>query len=245
MFLPKYQHCFASFFRFSFLRLLPRPCRFLGIGPMSCKVFSFSRYLKSYRYLHSFLSNQSLLPLSSFFLSSATHSFSLLKWYTVQDPNMIHIHSASSIQDNKGFSIGELVWGKIKGFSWWPGIVVTWRATDKRQASNGMRWLQWFGDGKFSEVRREEANQTDWRREGEGNHMIVAHVVLCWMPRFLFHPGFSRQTGLHHCLPQVLQPGFLHQTGLLPQGNLPSTGGKRRCGLDGSYLLLFFVAGQS
>ncbi|TWW56076.1 DNA (cytosine-5)-methyltransferase 3B [Takifugu flavidus] len=54
--------------------------------------------------------------------------------------------------DNKGFGIGELVWGKIKGFSWWPGIVVTWRATGKRQASNGMRWLQWFGDGKFSEV---------------------------------------------------------------------------------------------
>uniref|UniRef100_A0A8C6SMC0 DNA (cytosine-5-)-methyltransferase n=1 Tax=Neogobius melanostomus TaxID=47308 RepID=A0A8C6SMC0_9GOBI len=55
-------------------------------------------------------------------------------------------------QDNKGFGIGELVWGKIKGFSWWPGIVVTWRATGKRQASHGMRWLQWFGDGKFSEV---------------------------------------------------------------------------------------------
>ncbi|XP_057685518.1 DNA (cytosine-5)-methyltransferase 3B isoform X2 [Corythoichthys intestinalis] len=54
--------------------------------------------------------------------------------------------------DKKGFSVGELVWGKIKGFSWWPGMVVTWRATGKRQASHGMRWLQWFGDGKFSEV---------------------------------------------------------------------------------------------
>ncbi|XP_029012271.1 DNA (cytosine-5)-methyltransferase 3B isoform X2 [Betta splendens] len=54
--------------------------------------------------------------------------------------------------DNKGFGIGELVWGKIKGFSWWPGVVVTWRVTGKRQASHGMRWLQWFGDGKFSEV---------------------------------------------------------------------------------------------
>ncbi|XP_047223009.1 DNA (cytosine-5)-methyltransferase 3B [Girardinichthys multiradiatus] len=58
----------------------------------------------------------------------------------------------SEYNDNKGFGIGELVWGKIKGFSWWPGIVVTWRATGKRQASHGMRWLQWFGDGKFSEV---------------------------------------------------------------------------------------------
>ncbi|KAJ8265270.1 hypothetical protein COCON_G00143690 [Conger conger] len=60
--------------------------------------------------------------------------------------------SQPEYKDNKGFGIGELVWGKIKGFSWWPGIVVTWRATGKRQASHGMRWLQWFGDGKFSEV---------------------------------------------------------------------------------------------
>uniref|UniRef100_A0AAR2LTF3 DNA (cytosine-5-)-methyltransferase n=1 Tax=Pygocentrus nattereri TaxID=42514 RepID=A0AAR2LTF3_PYGNA len=64
------------------------------------------------------------------------------------------IFDASSMMkgDNKGFGIGELVWGKIKGFSWWPGMVVPWRATGKRQASHGMRWLQWFGDGKFSEV---------------------------------------------------------------------------------------------
>uniref|UniRef100_A0A3Q2VT22 DNA (cytosine-5-)-methyltransferase n=1 Tax=Haplochromis burtoni TaxID=8153 RepID=A0A3Q2VT22_HAPBU len=72
--------------------------------------------------------------------------------------NIKHVVHAASLDakvtmlDNKGFGIGELVWGKIKGFSWWPGIVVTWRATGKRQASHGMRWLQWFGDGKFSEV---------------------------------------------------------------------------------------------
>ncbi|XP_073794108.1 DNA (cytosine-5)-methyltransferase 3B isoform X6 [Danio rerio] len=60
--------------------------------------------------------------------------------------------SQPEYKDNKGFGIGELVWGKIKGFSWWPGMVVTWRATGRRQASHGMRWLQWFGDGKFSEV---------------------------------------------------------------------------------------------
>uniref|UniRef100_A0A3Q3INJ8 DNA (cytosine-5-)-methyltransferase n=1 Tax=Monopterus albus TaxID=43700 RepID=A0A3Q3INJ8_MONAL len=91
--------------------------------------------------------------------------------------------SSSEIQpeynDNKGFGIGELVWGKIKGFSWWPGIVVTWRATGKRQANHGMRWLQWFGDGKFSEVRREGA------------------------VRLKITVGVSRQTGIHHCLPQM------------------------------------------
>ncbi|KGL76681.1 DNA (cytosine-5)-methyltransferase 3B, partial [Tinamus guttatus] len=57
-----------------------------------------------------------------------------------------------ALQDGKEFGIGELVWGKIKGFSWWPAIVVSYRATSKRQAVSGMRWVQWFGDGKFSEV---------------------------------------------------------------------------------------------
>ncbi|XP_010212111.1 PREDICTED: DNA (cytosine-5)-methyltransferase 3B [Tinamus guttatus] len=59
---------------------------------------------------------------------------------------------AEAQEDGKEFGIGELVWGKIKGFSWWPAIVVSYRATSKRQAVSGMRWVQWFGDGKFSEV---------------------------------------------------------------------------------------------
>ncbi|XP_029420236.1 DNA (cytosine-5)-methyltransferase 3B isoform X2 [Nannospalax galili] len=59
---------------------------------------------------------------------------------------------STEYQDGKEFGIGDLVWGKIKGFSWWPAMVVSWRATSKRQAMPGMRWVQWFGDGKFSEV---------------------------------------------------------------------------------------------
>ncbi|XP_051789259.1 DNA (cytosine-5)-methyltransferase 3B [Erpetoichthys calabaricus] len=71
-----------------------------------------------------------------------------------QEANNGFAETVNSLEykDNKGFGIGELVWGKIKGFSWWPGMVVSWHATGKRQASPGMRWLQWFGDGKFSEV---------------------------------------------------------------------------------------------
>ncbi|XP_047602343.1 DNA (cytosine-5)-methyltransferase 3B isoform X5 [Lutra lutra] len=59
---------------------------------------------------------------------------------------------SAEYQDGKEFGIGDLVWGKIKGFSWWPAMVVSWKATSKRQAMSGMRWVQWFGDGKFSEV---------------------------------------------------------------------------------------------
>lgn len=54
------------------------------------------------------------------------------------------------LQDGKGFLTGELVWGKIKGFSWWPGMVVPWKT---KCAPVGMRRVEWFGDGMFSEVR--------------------------------------------------------------------------------------------
>uniref|UniRef100_A0A8D3D7T9 DNA (cytosine-5-)-methyltransferase n=1 Tax=Scophthalmus maximus TaxID=52904 RepID=A0A8D3D7T9_SCOMX len=55
------------------------------------------------------------------------------------------------IQDGKGFLSGELVWGKVKGFSWWPGLVMPWKT---KAGPPGMRRVEWFGDGMFSEVRR-------------------------------------------------------------------------------------------
>ncbi|KAL1020963.1 hypothetical protein UPYG_G00006950 [Umbra pygmaea] len=53
-------------------------------------------------------------------------------------------------QDGKGFSTGELVWGKVKGFSWWPGLVVLWKSNKPPPTS--MRRVEWFGDGMFSEI---------------------------------------------------------------------------------------------
>ncbi|XP_072222812.1 LOW QUALITY PROTEIN: uncharacterized protein [Leuresthes tenuis] len=52
-------------------------------------------------------------------------------------------------RDGKGFLTGELVWGKIKGFSWWPGMVMPWKT---KSAPSGMRRVEWFGDGMFSEI---------------------------------------------------------------------------------------------
>ncbi|XP_068997095.1 uncharacterized protein [Embiotoca jacksoni] len=54
-----------------------------------------------------------------------------------------------SYQDGKGFPTGELVWGKVKGFSWWPGMVMPWKT---KSAPPGMRRVEWFGDGMFSEI---------------------------------------------------------------------------------------------
>ncbi|XP_034551862.1 DNA (cytosine-5-)-methyltransferase 3 beta, duplicate a isoform X2 [Notolabrus celidotus] len=52
-------------------------------------------------------------------------------------------------QDGKGFPVGELVWGKVKGFSWWPGMVMHWKT---KSSPPGMRRVEWFGDGMFSEI---------------------------------------------------------------------------------------------
>uniref|UniRef100_A0AAY4EC65 DNA (cytosine-5-)-methyltransferase n=1 Tax=Denticeps clupeoides TaxID=299321 RepID=A0AAY4EC65_9TELE len=52
-------------------------------------------------------------------------------------------------QDGRGFMKGELVWGKVKSFSWWPGLVVEWKG---RFSATAMRRVEWFGDGMFSVV---------------------------------------------------------------------------------------------
>uniref|UniRef100_A0A669EKZ5 DNA (cytosine-5-)-methyltransferase n=1 Tax=Oreochromis niloticus TaxID=8128 RepID=A0A669EKZ5_ORENI len=58
----------------------------------------------------------------------------------------------SEYEDGRGFGIGELVWGKLRGFSWWPGRIVSWWMTGRSRAAEGTRWVMWFGDGKFSVV---------------------------------------------------------------------------------------------
>ncbi|XP_060737624.1 DNA (cytosine-5-)-methyltransferase 3 beta, duplicate a isoform X2 [Tachysurus vachellii] len=52
-------------------------------------------------------------------------------------------------KDGKGFSVGQLVWGKVKGFSWWPGLVVAWKT---KTSPKFMRRVEWFGDGMYSEI---------------------------------------------------------------------------------------------
>uniref|UniRef100_A0A8C6UNA4 DNA (cytosine-5-)-methyltransferase n=1 Tax=Neogobius melanostomus TaxID=47308 RepID=A0A8C6UNA4_9GOBI len=54
--------------------------------------------------------------------------------------------------DGRGFGIGNLVFGKLRGFSWWPGRIVSWWMSGRSRAADGTRWVMWFGDGKFSVV---------------------------------------------------------------------------------------------
>ncbi|XP_037100259.1 DNA (cytosine-5)-methyltransferase 3A-like isoform X10 [Syngnathus acus] len=55
-------------------------------------------------------------------------------------------------QDGRSFGIGTLVFGKLRGFSWWPGRIVSWLMSGRSRAADGTRWVMWFGDGKFSVV---------------------------------------------------------------------------------------------
>ncbi|KAI2654512.1 DNA (cytosine-5)-methyltransferase 3A [Labeo rohita] len=47
----------------------------------------------------------------------------------------------SEYEDGRGFGIGELVWGKLRGFSWWPGRIVSWLETGRSRAAEGTRWV--------------------------------------------------------------------------------------------------------
>uniref|UniRef100_A0A8C7KGT0 DNA (cytosine-5-)-methyltransferase n=1 Tax=Oncorhynchus kisutch TaxID=8019 RepID=A0A8C7KGT0_ONCKI len=57
-------------------------------------------------------------------------------------------HRVQYIFDEKGYNVGDLVWGPIRGFSLWPGTVQPWKG---RQAAKSIRKVEWFGDGMLSE----------------------------------------------------------------------------------------------
>lgn len=55
-----------------------------------------------------------------------------------------------SSQDAKEqFPVGTLVWGKIPGYDWWPGTVIS-HCEDG--AGKDQLWVRWFGDNQLSQV---------------------------------------------------------------------------------------------
>ncbi|XP_077864787.1 DNA (cytosine-5)-methyltransferase 3A-like, partial [Saccoglossus kowalevskii] len=51
------------------------------------------------------------------------------------------------------FCIGTLVWGKIKGFPWWPAVVISHIEVEKPPPQLiDQRWVRWYGDLKHSLV---------------------------------------------------------------------------------------------
>ncbi|KAK6303611.1 hypothetical protein J4Q44_G00260650 [Coregonus suidteri] len=64
--------------------------------------------------------------------------------------------SSCLYEDGKGYSVGDLVWGQVEGYSLWPGIVQPWKG---RQAAKSIRKVEWFGDGMFSEINTQKLLQ--------------------------------------------------------------------------------------
>lgn len=48
------------------------------------------------------------------------------------------------------FMIGQLVWGRLKGYDWWPGRIVSYIEAQKAPPAPSNYWIRWFGDNKFS-----------------------------------------------------------------------------------------------
>ncbi|XP_023652416.1 DNA (cytosine-5)-methyltransferase 3B-like isoform X1 [Paramormyrops kingsleyae] len=134
----------------------------------------------------------------------------------------VDVASQPEYKDSKGFAVGELVWGKIRGFSWWPGMVVTWRATGRRQATHGMRWLQWFGDGKFSEVSADKLDS------------IMA------FPKYFSQASYAKLASYRRAVFQALEVAGTRAGRIFPQGEDPvkpmlewANGGFQPEGLEG------------
>eukprot|EP00117_Sycon_ciliatum_P037437 scpid40457/ scgid28007/ DNA (cytosine-5)-methyltransferase 3A len=48
--------------------------------------------------------------------------------------------------------IGDFVWGKMRGFDWWPGSIVSAGRANQVSTTPGHTWVCWFGDNQFSQI---------------------------------------------------------------------------------------------
>ncbi|XP_078376058.1 DNA (cytosine-5)-methyltransferase 3A-like isoform X2 [Oculina patagonica] len=75
------------------------------------------------------------------------------------EPSAVKKHSKSPPSDQKipdeepevpEYVIGQLIWGRLKGYDWWPGRVVSYNEVQKAPPSPDNHWVRWFGDNKLS-----------------------------------------------------------------------------------------------
>ena len=62
--------------------------------------------------------------------------------------------------------IGTMVWGKLPGYDWWPGVVLSYSdgtngtkkdtdelSDDETESNSVVRvWVKWYGDNQLSQV---------------------------------------------------------------------------------------------
>lgn len=62
------------------------------------------------------------------------------------------LEQSSEDNSKRKIRVGDLVLGKLKGFDWWFGKVITFRKAKESPPSEGCSWVYWYGDHKKSEM---------------------------------------------------------------------------------------------
>ena len=80
--------------------------------------------------------------------------------------------AVNMVEFKKVFCINRLVWGKLHGYSWWPGYIVTYEKNkenekvpadkqqkQQQQSDEGQQgsevtgvWIKWYGENQLSSV---------------------------------------------------------------------------------------------
>lgn len=95
---------------------------------------------------------------------------SILFPFPPQERDVFSSPAVAFLPIDQQFPIGSLVWGKLPGYDWWPGCVISYDKKDSKEAErdeeeeeeddgrerdNGkVAWVKWYGDNQLSQVRR-------------------------------------------------------------------------------------------
>ena len=58
---------------------------------------------------------------------------------------------------HKSFPLGMMTWGKLPGYNWWPGSVISYDegggGVGGERGGEPQVWIKWYGDNQLSQVR--------------------------------------------------------------------------------------------
>ena len=57
--------------------------------------------------------------------------------------------------------VGSMVWGKLPGYEWWPGVIISYSRDKEGDSATGevvdgggvQVWVKWYGENNLSQVR--------------------------------------------------------------------------------------------
>ena len=69
------------------------------------------------------------------------------------DASLDRENSEDEVINEADYPISTLVWGKLKGFDWWPGRISSHvEIGGLEPLPDGSLWVKWFGENQVSEV---------------------------------------------------------------------------------------------